>query len=115
MMRSVVVWFPYNGISYFDQSDCELPVCTHLASGWLLLQQIRQMPRKRPLTLQAAWRLMLQEVHRQIGLGNNEPEVPGHSNWIMANEVRWLSEQGFHVELTGDEFEIMDQSEATAA
>jgi hypothetical protein len=112
---SIVVWFPYIGVSYLDKQDCELPVCTHLSSGWLLLQQIRSMPRKRPISVQAAWRMMLLEVHRQMALRNNEPTVPGHSNWILSNRVLWISQQGYHVELTGNEFEILDQAETVGA
>lgn len=52
------------------------------------------------------------EVCRQVDLGNNEPEVVGHSNWLMNHWVRWLTDQGYHVELQGDEFELLSSASA---
>lgn len=117
-MGTIVYWHPYRGICFFDKKDCTLPVCGPNDSGWVLLQQIQAMPRKRPVSVQEGWRMMIQEVHRQVDLGNNEPDIQGHSNWLFANTVLWLSQQGYHVELTGDEFEIMEselEPEAAAA
>jgi hypothetical protein len=31
---------------------------------------------------------------------------PGECNWYFKNFVEWVSSLGYHIELTGDEFEL---------
>ncbi len=37
---------------------------------------------------------------------------PGESGWYYSNFLKWISEKGWHIELTGDEFELFSANDA---
>lgn len=39
---------------------------------------------------------------------------PGECNWYFKNFVEWISSLGYHIELTGDEFEPYIKADKTA-
>lgn len=106
-MRTVVVWEQFTGISYLSGQEAKFNPFLPKDSGWLLLHLLSAMPRRTPLTYQAACRMVQDEVRRQVDLGNNDPEVSGSANWLMSNWIKWLSDRGYHVELAGNEFEFV--------
>lgn len=75
-----------------------------------LLSEILKMPRKKPISFQDAVNLNGDERHRQIMSGNHGYE-PGQAHWLYMNFVKWISDQGYHIELTGDEFEAVALSD----
>ena len=73
--------------------------------GRTLLSQILNMPSKNPISFDDAARLLdlkLEECF-QAGKYRNGPD---EYQWYAQNFVSWISEQGFHIELTGDEFDL---------
>ena len=69
-----------------------------------LLSQIIQMPERLPISFDDAIRLLSVQLYKcfKTGLVGKEP---GHYGWYAKNFVEWISSQGFHIVLTGDEFE----------
>lgn len=92
-----------------------MPVVSKNESGWKLLQQIRGMPQGKPVSITNAWRILYDEVYRQMWADNMEPDRVGTSTWIMNNKIKWLSAQGYQVILDGSEFEILEESPGLSA
>ena len=67
----------------------------------LLLYQITQMPKARPISMQDALMLASLEDERLYRTAENSSE---HQTF-WDRWVDWVSLSGFHIELTGDEFE----------
>lgn len=71
-----------------------------------LFDAIQSMPRKTPITFERAVRLTNdagREAFNQMRLGINR----GQCSWYHMNFVEWISDLGYHIELTGDEFELI--------
>lgn len=67
-----------------------------------LIDQILKMPTQEPISFEQAVVMASSEADRSANnykFGNDR----GHSRWFYANFVTFISEQGFHIELTGDE------------
>ena len=65
-----------------------------------LLAKIIAMPKQKPISFDDAIR-MVKQVYFEAEIGHK----PGQCTWFFANFVEWITSQGFHIELTGDEFE----------
>lgn len=71
-----------------------------------LLTSILNMPTKKPIHFDDAVRMAGQNFFdRAIGHGR------GQNSWYLQHFVEWISELGFHIELTGDEFESYSVSD----
>jgi hypothetical protein len=70
-----------------------------------LLAKILEMPCLRPLSYSDAM-LMLNQRLCETWKNNDLGHSPGQSQWYWRNFVEFISAQGFHIELTGDEFEL---------
>ena len=66
-----------------------------------LLARILAMPKKRSIQFDEAIR-MAEKNFFSSKIGHRR----GETFWYMQNFVEWISELGFHIELTGDEFEL---------
>ena len=64
-----------------------------------LLSQIIAMPKKQPISFDDATRMLDQKLEECT-------EASTQYDWHAINFVTWISSQGFHIELTGDEFEV---------
>ncbi len=106
-MKTVVFWRKFVGISYLSGESGEFEPFMPGGSGAALLHRLRRMPRAVALSYEDACRMVQAECHVQVDLGNNEPDQVGHSNWIMTHWPEWLASRGYHVELQGDEFEVV--------
>lgn len=69
-----------------------------------LLTQILQMPQKKPILFDEAINLLSDKEMELFGSGKVGHE-PGQYFWYSDNFVQWISDMGYHIELTGDEFE----------
>ena len=70
-----------------------------------LLSQILSMEQKTPMSYEDAMHL----THRTLKKCWTEKKLSaefGHFQWYMDNFCDWISHLGYHIELTGDEFEI---------
>ena len=77
-------------------------------SGDLLLYKIMAMPRQKPISMQDACLLASIEngrLYRDHG-GLSKSFLNFITLW-----VEWISSQGYHIELTGDEFEMENELE----
>ena len=81
----------------------ELPEKVDVRYGGTLLSEILAMPKKKGLWFDDAVR-MLSDAQMQAFREGRVGTTQGDHHWLMENFVHWISEQGFHIELTGDEF-----------
>jgi hypothetical protein len=66
-----------------------------------LLTAALAMPKKTPILFEE----IIKKTHRKIcdaDLGHE----PGQMQWLEKNFVQWVSDMGYHIEFTGDEFEL---------
>jgi hypothetical protein len=80
------------------------PFSINRAYDGKLLSAIVEMPRKNPISFDSAINLMrrgLDEATKAEKFGQKH----GHYHWHYEHFVEFISEQGFHIQLTGDEFE----------
>jgi hypothetical protein len=68
------------------------------------LQQILAMPKKKPIGYGIAITMFWHSVCDFLDEGNVD-DAPAPSSF-----VQWVSDQGYHIELTGDEYEILDST-----
>ena len=84
-------------------SDLGRPIDAFLRGE--LLAKILRMPSQSPISYSDAI-LKLNERMRETWEHRNFGHKPGQSQWYWRNFVEFISAQGFHIELTGDEFEL---------
>lgn len=68
-----------------------------------LLTQILTMPKQKGVLFDDAIR-MLADAHLEAFTEGRVGRTYGECHWLTKNFVSWIAEQGFHIELTGDEF-----------
>lgn len=88
-----------------------LPSVIDMDTNRALLHQIVAMPKGDPISFEDAVR------HVEIKWGEtfdtkNFGYEPGGAGWYTRNFVEYISSLGFHIELTGDEFEVRNGSKA---
>ncbi|MGE4132240.1 MAG: hypothetical protein AB7F86_11420 [Bdellovibrionales bacterium] len=76
----------------------------------LLLKAILKMPQKCPISLEKAL-VIISEKKNQAFAAGDIGSKPGQYSWYSANFVSYISDMGFHIELTGDEIESIGPSE----
>lgn len=69
-----------------------------------LLVRILEMPDKNPISLAEAIDIIRNKEMEATRAGD-EGMKPGQSSWYLHNFVQYISDLGYHIELTGDEFE----------
>lgn len=68
------------------------------------------MERKTAISLDAAIHLLV-EYEQAARIAGRKGTDPGHLFWYAWHFVEWISELGFRIELTGDEFEAVSMSD----
>lgn len=106
MKRQVVIWKPIRsrnrqGEVFISNSFPQLIDCAY--RGELVFAML-SMPPKTPISFEAAVNLVEEKYYRASDVGHRGSE-PGQNNWYYENFVKWISDQGFSIDLTGDEFE----------
>lgn len=71
------------------------------------------MAKKNPITFETAIR-MVSEKHREAFDARRFGDEPGQHGWYDLHFIEWMSELGYHIELTGDEFECYALSDKVA-
>lgn len=106
MTKRPVFWKPVRTKNIYgaEYLNPDLPSLISDAYKGTLLSEILVMPRKQAISFQDAAVLVHRAMHdaisaRQFGY------QPGQCSWFYHNFVQWISDQGYHIELTGDEFE----------
>lgn len=106
-----IIWREFNYIDVFGRDMQNSPYFPQ-NSGTLLLHQVMTMPKKKPISMQDAC-MMASFENCRLYRFNTPERLDPRSLGFMNRWVQWISEQGYHIELTGDEFEI-DQDSAFA-
>jgi hypothetical protein len=78
-----------------------------------LLANILAMPAKEPISFESA-ALMASNKSSEAFDAHRMGHEPGECNWYFDHFVEWISSLGYHIELTGDEFELYLRAEKTA-
>ena len=90
---------------YGEPIDMEFPYLIETCYSGSLISQILKMPKKKPIAFEQAVRI----AERQYSDSDISTE---HHKMVKCTEyfIEFISEQGYHIELTGDEFELPYQS-----
>lgn len=81
-----------------------IPAAIDARSRGTLLSQILAMPKKTPVLFEDAVRMMFDKQGEAFKAGNFGYKR-GHYHWYSVCFVGWISSLGYHIELTGEEFE----------
>jgi hypothetical protein len=74
-----------------------------------LLSKILLMQKKDPIPFAAAINLIAEKQKNVLNVGFAKAK-PGHFSWYINNFVSYISSLGFHIEITGDEFVVTNQT-----
>ena len=75
-----------------------------------LISEILRMPRKTPILFDDAIR-MARTKQSECYMAESFGDEPGQYGWYDLHFVSWISSLGYHIELTGDEFEPFSLSD----
>jgi len=81
-----------------------LPEIIEASYKGTLLPKIFAMPKKTPLGFESAIRMARAQLTDALE-ARRHGHAPGDYDWYLENFVDWISSLGFHIELTGDEFD----------
>jgi hypothetical protein len=106
MKKQMVYWKPIRSISKLGKPFLNhyYPILIDGSYKGRLLFEILSMDFKTPISFEDAANLALKERIRASDAGQIGYE-PGQCFWYHRNFVNWISDQGYSIELTGDEFE----------
>jgi hypothetical protein len=106
MKKQMVYWKPIRSQNRLGEIflNQQFPQLIDRAYSGRLLFEIVSMEPKSPISFEKAVNLIEVEFRRAVNSGQIGPE-PGQCHWYYHNFVKYVSDQGYSVELTGDEFE----------
>ncbi len=84
----------------------QIPIASELDINYrgTLLSRILAMQKQTPIALNEAVSLMVKHEHAASAAGRKGADV-GHVFWYSFHFIEWLETIGYHIELTGDEFD----------
>ncbi len=108
MVKCHVTWLPVlaKNVRGSDIAVCPMQIIESYSRG-RLLPQILEMKKNHPVSLEHAISMMLEK----LDLAYDQKRIdhsPGGYHWYFQNFVEWISSEGYHIELTGDEFEACE-------
>jgi hypothetical protein len=106
MIKRPVFWKPVKTKNVYGGEFTNPYLPSLLAEDYkgTLLSAILAMPCKQPISFQEAANLASAAKHKAV-VAKKFGYKPGECFWFYRNFVQWISDQGYHIELTGDEFE----------
>lgn len=107
-MNKRIVWRKVRIWSVDRRMSVMRPPIISRGSGEDLLKEIRAMPSegKRPLSFQEAYQIFTEAFHRHLRSPDSTLES---SSLFHDNMIPWLTEQGYFIQLTGDEYIYEEQ------
>lgn len=84
--------------------DCYFSELIDLSGKGSLISKILNMTPQQPIDLEQASR-MAHEKYEEARKNGRFGYAPGECFWYLDHFVEWISCLGYHIELTGDEFE----------
>lgn len=114
MTRHLVKWKPIK-CKDVRGSDIDLDIASSIDIRYqgALLSCIVAMPKRHPISFADAIRL-LSDKQTEAFDARLFGVQPGEYSWYGDHFVEWISSLGFHIELTGDEFESYTLSDKVA-
>jgi hypothetical protein len=114
-MKHQIVNWKHVKCKGFYGDDVNLPIAFVLEARYrgTLLSSILSMPPKRPLSFDDAMRMLSDKQSEAFKAGQYGDE-PGHYGWYMLHFVEWISSLGYHIEITGEEFEAQSMTDKLA-
>ncbi len=103
MDKQLVRWKPVKGVRH-HAGDPTVPEIIDNAYRRTLITRILSMEKKTGLSLEKAV-FMAEKTSREAFFNGRMGTDPGQSFWYFSNFVDWISSLGYHIDLTGDEFE----------
>lgn len=105
MIKRIVSWKPVRIVAPDGRltDDPHMPDLIAISYRGDLVDKIWAMPRKTPMTYEQAATMVGERFLLEISKGNIGGEK-GQSHWFHRNFVEFISAEGYHIELTGDEF-----------
>jgi hypothetical protein len=101
MPKHIINWKPIRSKNVRGSDyDCRIPETLDLIYRGTLLSEIVAMEQKKPMAFANAVNRAKKQWWEKFGSGCGDD-----ADWIYDNFVEWISDQGYHIELTGDEFE----------
>ncbi len=88
----------------------DLPIVIEHYYRGTLIAEILNMQKKKPISFEEGVRM----AGRNFTKGDKVGHARYESHWYLKCFVEWISEQGFHIELTGYEFEAFVLSDKIA-
>ena len=79
---------------------CRLPATIEISYRGTLLTAILSMEPKKAISFADAINLLSEKWFEELWITRS-----GNEEWYLKNFVSWISSLGFHIEITGDEFE----------
>ena len=103
--KRLVKWTPILGKNVRGlEVDHRFPDLVDLENRGTLIDKILRMEPKNPMSFDAAIHLAQREWSAAFQAGDIG-QKPGQCIWYSSNFVEWIADKGFHIELSGDEFE----------
>lgn len=100
MEKHCLYWKPVVCKDIREQDyQCDLPDLLSLTYRGRLVAEILQMPRGNPIFFEDAIRLVHEKNKEALRKCDADKRV-----WYQRNFIQYISEAGYHIELTGDEF-----------
>lgn len=108
MDKRILKWKPIPGKNIrMEDCDFAFPDILDSASKWTLLEGILRMEPKNPISFEKAATLAMTKYRAAM----NADEIgykPGQCLWYAKYFLEWISSMDFHIEITGEEFELHD-------
>ena len=105
MNKQCTRWKPFKDLNIRgSEFDCEFPDLLNCVYRGQLISSILAMAKKTPITFEQAARMAWRK-HSEAIDENRFGSEPGQCFWYTESFVQWISELGYHIELSGDEFE----------
>lgn len=106
MTKHCVLWRPFLDQSFRgEEYGNVLPELVAQAYRGSLISEILRMPLGTPISFNMAIRMTSHQMRDAFENGKIGYER-GENSWYRENFIQFISESGFHIELSGDEFGI---------
>lgn len=113
MVKNCVYWHPVRCKNIVgDDIYVHLPQIIDFYKKGSLISEILDMQKRNPISFEAAINIISDKQSEAFDSGQIGFKF-GQYSWYAFNFTEYISSLGYHIELTGDEFELPNKYEAT--
>lgn len=106
MVKQCVKWLPVECRNKFGEAVLlQIPESIDIHHRGTLISKILAMPEGRPVGFRTAINFLNEQFKTAFFEGRIGNE-PGQCIWYINNFVEWMSNLGYQIQLSGDEFEV---------